>query len=333
MKKNSLKFQLFNAVGINKEDQSVKLTQAPPIKKNERGKFMVFKKFAVVQADLIYMRKSKKGFEYILVVVDVATRVIDAAPLRGRQSEDVIEGFEQIFKRNYITTDIVCLYTDPGSEFKNDNFHKYMKEKGIDVRHTMTARKGQMGIVEYYNTFFTSTIGTKMTSDELFSGAPSDEWEDMIPKIVKVLNEEQNVKEPKLAEFFKPPRTTLAELNDRLEVGTVVHVRLQQPINHMVTDRKERLVGDFRHGDLRYEKTVTTVTNVIILPNQPIRYKVAKYNNVTFIRKELLVATQDESNKERQNNPLPPNKKLSDVPPPATRKGPVTRSMAKAQAV
>ena len=71
--------------------------------------------------------------------------------LIGRTATDVIEGFKAIFKRKYIKSTFRYLYTDPGSEFKNEKFHSFIEEFKIIVRHTMTARKGQMGIVEFYN--------------------------------------------------------------------------------------------------------------------------------------------------------------------------------------
>lgn len=47
-----------------------------------------------------------------------------------------------------------------------------------------------------------------------------------------------------------------------LEEGTKVHVRLQQPIDHNVDDKKARFGGfrahgGFRAGDLRWEKGTT----------------------------------------------------------------------------
>jgi transposase InsO family protein len=328
--KKGLKFQLFDAVGVNKEKQSVKMTEAPTIKTKEKGKFMVFKKNAVVQADLIYMRPDPGGYKYILTVVDVATRAMDCIALKGRESMDVIEGFEQIWKHKYITKDIQILYTDPGTEFKNKQFHEYMEEKRIVVRHTMTARKGQMGVVEYFNHLITNTVGTKMTSEELETGEEYNAWAEMLPKIVKVLNNKENLKTPNLSDFFKEPRTTLKEVNDRLAVGTVVHVRLQAPKDHLA-DTNNKLTGGFRNGDVRWEKAVTEIDNVIMLPNQPIRYMVKKYNNVSFMRKELLLADETTTQQHRTNNPnIPPEPPAPKVPINLeTHKGPVTRAMAK----
>lgn len=292
--KTTLKNQLFKAINIDRTQQSVKMTEAPLIKGKEKGKFAV-PKYGILQADLIYMKAGdEKGFKYILTVVDVATRKMDAIPLRGREGYDVIEGFEQIWKHKYLTKDgIDSIYTDSGSEFKNKDFKEYMADLGIDTFTTMTARHQQMGIVEYTNHLITQALYTKMTSEELVSGEPNSEWVELLPILVKTLNAEDNQKVTKIKTLFAPPRTTNAELDARLAIGTVVHVRLQQPQDHM-KDKNNRLHGGFRNGDIRWEKDVTEIVNIVVSPNQPIRYLVKKYNNVSFIRKELLLASESE---------------------------------------
>ena len=284
---------------IDREKKSVQLTEAPNIRKNEMSTFAVPRKFGIIQADLIYMKEESKGYKYVLVAVDVASRKMDAIPLKGRTHNDVIGGFEQIWKNNHIDRECVkYVYTDPGSEFKNKTFNDYMDDHGIIVRHTMTARKNQMGIVEYYNYIVTKYLGQKMTSEELEDKTDYSNWADDLTKIVEVLNRKKYEKEPKIKDFVGEPKVKPKE--KILEEGTKVHVRLQQPIDHNVDDKKARLHGGFRAGDLRWEKGTTTITNVLIYPKQPVRYMVEKYKNVSFIRKELLVVGEQEQKPEEQ---------------------------------
>ena len=133
--------KLLEKVGVDNNKMSVKLTQAPRV--INKSSFQVFQKSMIIQADLIYMTEDK-GYNYILNVVDVASRNCDAVPIKGRTAEDVIDGFEVIFKRKYISENTRYLYTDPGTEFKNEIFSNYMKTKGIILRHTFTNRKNQM---------------------------------------------------------------------------------------------------------------------------------------------------------------------------------------------
>lgn len=320
----SLKYQLFDALNIDKDKQTTKLTEAPQIKNKEKGKFMVVKKFAVVQADVIYMKEDPKGYKYIMTVVDVATRAMDAEPMIGRTADDAIEAFDRIFKRKRITTEIETLYTDPGSEFANKKFHEHMNTYGIEVRHTKTARKGQMGVVEYFNHLITKSLYTKMTTVELETKKDFSEWSDLLPKVVTILNEAGNLKKPKTTQFFKDIRATNKEIDERLEVGEVVHVRLETPVDHLL-DKNNKLHGTFRNGDIRWEQSLTEITNVIMVPNQPIRYMVKKYNNATFLRKELLIASPEDKTKYRNENPKQPEKIKETQKLP--EKGPITRSM------
>ena len=56
-------------------------------------------------------------------------------------------------------------------------------------------------------------------------------------------------------------------------------------------------------GDLRWEKQTTKINNVLIYPKQPVRYMVEKYKNVSFIRKELLVANEEQPQEQPQEQP------------------------------
>jgi hypothetical protein len=292
---------LKQALNIDKNKMSVKMLEAPTIRKNEHSTYAVPTKFSVVQADLIYIKEESQGYKYILTVVDVASRKMDAIPLKGRTHKHVIAGFEKVWKRkNIIRDQVKHLVTDPGSEFRNGVFHDYMEDQGITVRHTMNARKNQTGIVEYYNGIIMKNLGLKMTSEELDNDHDYSDWAQDLEKIVEVLNKGKYEKESKISDFIGQPK--IGKNEKLLEVGTVVHVKLQQPINHRVDDKKDRLHGGFRAGDLRFEKDTTKIKLVVINPKQPIRYMVEKYNNVSFLRKELLVNTGQPQNVPVQQN-------------------------------
>jgi transposase InsO family protein len=265
---------LLNAIKVDPDSKNVALQNAPKIKQQEKGKFRVLKRFGLLQADLIYMPEDK-GFKYILTVVDVASRIIDAIPLKGRESQDVVEGFEQIKKHKHIDMDkVTSIYTDPGSEFKNKDVHDYFEKQEIVIRHGMTNRHQQQGVVEYYNHLLTKALGTKMTSQTLDANEHISTWVDDLPKLVAVLNRKENLHEnTDISKFFSLP--TAPADKDILKEGTVVHVRLQQPKNPLTG---ERLHGTFRNSDLRYERDQTEISRVLLLPGQKnIRYMVKKY--------------------------------------------------------
>ena len=330
-KKISLKYQLYNAVKVNPDKFTTKLTEAPTIQKKDYGKFQIFKTFGVVQADVIYMAEDEKtGNKYIVTVLDVATRKMDMEAMQGRTANHVIEAFQTIFKRKYISEDIETLYTDPGVEFKNKHFKEYIESLGIDLRFAMTARKQQMQPIEGLNNIVTKVLGTKMTTEELDTEGVYNNWTQFLPEIVKVLNAKENLKTPSIKGIFGEPKATAKEIENILKIGEVVHVRLQAPKDHLPDENGnyQKLWGyNFRNGDIRWEKEPTRISRVIIVPNQPIRYMVEKYNNVSFIRKEILVTDEARRTAHNTNNPPKPEPKAPEKIDLSNHVGPITRSM------
>mgnify|MGYP001799655556 CR=1 FL=1 len=73
------------------------------------------------QADLLFLTHDTIGqrtYKYALVVVDVASRYVDAKALTSKDSSNVAKAFEKIYSRklSYPNTIIV----DPGKEFMGD---------------------------------------------------------------------------------------------------------------------------------------------------------------------------------------------------------------------
>jgi hypothetical protein len=290
-KKEGLYDKLYKAIDVDQNKMSVKLTQMQ--RGNNKSKFNVFTENTICQADLIYMPEDQ-GYNYILTVVDLGSRIVDAEPLEDRKARDVVEGFQTIFKRKRISAKIKYLYTDPGSEFKNNEFHEFMMEEyGITVRHTMTARKNQMGVVEAYNYIFTKALGTRMTAEELENCRECKEWVESLPKLVTVLNDRDGKERhvSKIQDFFKMPKFEKGDAKKMLQEGQYVHYALQQP-KDVLTGQK--LASGFRNGDQRYSSEVKRIEQVSILPNQPPRYILYGMNNVSFLRHELLPADEKE---------------------------------------
>ena len=56
------------------------------------------KENAVQQADLLFL-PNDDGYRYLLVVVDIATRKVDAEPLKSKESKEVKKAMEKIYRR------------------------------------------------------------------------------------------------------------------------------------------------------------------------------------------------------------------------------------------
>lgn len=104
-KKKGLFAALDEVLGISKEKDNIvtNLTQVPRKDTKENAtKFNVSVKNAVHQADLLFLPEDK-GYRYALVVVDVATRSMDAEPLKSKKPEEVLKAFRTIYKRKYLS--------------------------------------------------------------------------------------------------------------------------------------------------------------------------------------------------------------------------------------
>ena len=67
------------------------------------------------------------------MVVDVATRAMDAEPLKEKKAEAVLKAFRKIYARKYLKWPTKFLQVDSGSEFKFV-VAKAFKRRGIMSR-------------------------------------------------------------------------------------------------------------------------------------------------------------------------------------------------------
>ena len=108
----------------------------PKEKQTERPRVIVWKENATHQADLAEMPVDPKGYHYFLVVVvEVAGRRVDAEPLKDKTAEKVLNGFVRIYRRGWLTPPIHRLETDSGSEFTNSQVHDFfLNSLGVMMR-------------------------------------------------------------------------------------------------------------------------------------------------------------------------------------------------------
>lgn len=287
MQKDKYFDSLRDSIGIDKKEESVKMMNAPPT--SNKSSFQVFSSGTMIQADVIYMPKDiDTREEYILTVVDVSSRAIDAIPMFERDAESVINAFEKVFENGYVD-EPKYIYTDAGSEFKNAKLSEFMKERGIILRHTMTARKEQMAVVEYMNHVITKVLYEKMTSEEISKSVDSKRWVKDIANLVKRMNERhKTAKKKKIGDFFKAPKITLSDKRKLLKEGDQVRYKLTQRRDVLTNNKLHGL--KFRNGDQRFSNTVHVIYSVVIYPNQPIRYLITGMTNVSFLRSQLMLA-------------------------------------------
>ena len=98
------------------------------------------------QIDLIYMPKSwfNNGFKYIFACVDVFSKKADMIPLKDREQSTTTKAFEKILDNIGIPKTI---YSDQGSEFKNNTFQKLLDKHNIQIIFAL----GHAPFVESFN--------------------------------------------------------------------------------------------------------------------------------------------------------------------------------------
>jgi transposase-like protein len=241
------------------------------------------------QADTLYL-PNDNGYKYALVVVDVGTRMIDAEPLKNRDSLAAAEALHKIYKRKILSapTVITC---DQGVEFKSE-FKKYCTKNNIFVRYGKKYRHRQTALAEKANARISRPLFKRMLEEEVLTEKTSRQWVSQLPKVVKQLNEER--KKIKL-EPEKETYECFGDDCDLLEQGTIVRVILDAPVDFLTEDRLHGY--SFRYTDTRWSKTKQTITKTFILPNQPPMYCLDEDENTSYTKGQLLVV--DEKNEKK----------------------------------
>ena len=88
-----------------------------------------------MQADLIdfsLLQKWNDGFRYILILIDVFSKVAHVTFLKKKSSQCMIEAFAELLEK----TEFVKLQTDRGTEFTNTPLRRWLKKKNIELFHS-----------------------------------------------------------------------------------------------------------------------------------------------------------------------------------------------------
>jgi len=249
------------------------------------------------QADLLYLPKDKNGDRYLLVVIDIGSGIMDARALKVRDGATVLKSFQDIYKKHKYLEEPRFIQVDAGSEFIAVNSH--FRSKGIGVRVAATGRHSQQAIVERLNKEIGGTIMKLQLNNELVSGESDSNWITYLPDIIKLVNENA-----KLTKKPLPKQDDSADVKcngqecELLEIGSLVRPALNVPES---IDGK-RLHGSFRTGDRRYALKPSKIENILMYPNQPIRYIVEGYEHNSFSKAELLPYTSNKAKLKMTNN-------------------------------
>lgn len=279
--------KFYKSYGLNKPKDTKELNKEiiykisrrpPPEKGQNMPTFQTFAEGYFQQADVLHLPPDK-GYSFLLVVVDNASKRFDAEPLQDLKAESVLEAFKRIYKRKYVKMPKQRIELDGGSEFKNSEIQAYFDKNNVEIRYAKAGRSRQQALVERKNfsiaklLFFRMTaqelLHTEYTKDDEKKEITSTEWVDDLPQVVKVLN-------ARIGKFKKPNVKKLQELpikGDKmnyqlLEEGQKVRVKLDKP--EEATGKKYG--GRFRATDIKYSPKVRVIKHIILKPGYPPLY-------------------------------------------------------------
>jgi len=246
-------------------------------------------KQANYMSDLLELPKTKKGFKYLLVVVDLANDAFDFEPLKSKEAQTTLQGLKNIFKRKIIKEPKVSLTTDGGNEFKGV-FNKYLEKEHIYHKTALPYRHKQLANVENLNKQLGRLLNGFMNSKEIETGRVYREWDTILPIIRKDLNK-LKTKIIKNDPFNQPPPDFDLSANPKYKIGDIVYYKLDFPENAL---GNKQSTANFRVGDYRFSKVPKKIVNVLLFPKHPaFRYMLEGKPNVSYSEYELKLAKNE----------------------------------------
>ena len=158
-------------------DRCQKITPKGRVSKVPLGKMVIpHVPFEQVAVDLIGPIKpaSEKGFRYVVVMVDYATRYPEATPLKSIEASQVAEALWVMFSRVGVPRKMV---TDRGSQFTGECMAELRKLLSIKGNMTTPYHAQANGLVERFN-------GTLKSMLRKLAGEQPKEWDKYIPALL-----------------------------------------------------------------------------------------------------------------------------------------------------
>lgn len=246
-------------------------------------------------ADLLMLPKTKAGYRYLLVVVDLYTDAFDYEPLKNKTAADVLSAFKKMFKRKYIKKPYASMATDDGSEFKAQ-FKKYLYDSSIYHKVAQPDRHTQQSNVERLNRELGRILNGMMNKKEEETGKRFAEWVPFLDPIRKKLNEYRieradELREKKPTDYMVAKEFKQQNVKAKFNEGQLVYYKLNTPEDTL----GKKLGGSFREGDRRYSKEAKKIERVLKYSGPvPYRYLLEGKSTVSFTGDQLMLSKDNE---------------------------------------
>jgi hypothetical protein len=249
----------------------------PAPKKIVRPRFDVSTKNEVHQADLLFLPHdtvSRKTYKYALTVVDIASRFKEAEPLTSKDSKEVANAFENIYKRKLTYPKL--LQVDPGREFMG-SVTQFMDKHNVKIRRGRTEIHRDQAIVERFNRTLGERLFGYQYAKELENPHKRNrEWVKRLPAVIKAINSETN----------KPPEVEIKKINDEAICTNASLRYLYQP-GELEGGGKRRATDPIWSVDIH------KINYYIVLQGIRVYYLRKPAPQRGFVKEELLIVPAD----------------------------------------
>jgi len=106
-------------------------------------------KYEILQIDLVDMSdisSANENYKYLLVAVDVFTRLAFVIPLKNKSSPTIVESMNEIID----LTEPTMINSDNGSEWINGEFKKLLRERGVTINYVEVGDHHKLGVIDRF---------------------------------------------------------------------------------------------------------------------------------------------------------------------------------------
>ena len=225
---------------------------------------------------------------YVLTCIELKSRIADIEPLKSKNGEELKRAFTAIWNRDpkIINPNIKEIYSDLGTEFKNNIKQDFFKSHGLLIKYSTVNRHSQSAVVEKLNFYIKKILGGIMSVKEEKTRKPNTEWVKHVKKFVseynKIVNKKQTDKPIK--NWFEDPIIK----GKILKEGDMVYVMRDFPTD---VDGKRLYGNKPRAGEYKYGREKHKIERICIYSGQEPRYMVSGRPNVSYQKNQLIIAS------------------------------------------
>ena len=172
-------------------------------------------------ADMQLISKYNKGIRYLLCVIDLFSKYAFVVPLKDKKGSSIVNAFQSILNKSKRKSNKI--WVDPGSEFYNNNFKKWLKDN--DIVMYSTYNEGKSIVAERFIKTLKNKIYKHMTT--ISKNVYFDVLDDIVKKYGNTYHstikmKPINVKDNNFTEYIEEPN----EKRPKFKIGD--HVRISK---------------------------------------------------------------------------------------------------------